>query len=251
VRQASREVLAHSARQCLEIRQYLQSFFDNLADRASATGEAWTYSERASFVPSHVMQVVGAAVRILLETEGTAAKPGGSAFGGAASVAAPALLPLPASAPVLTPGPTPAGLGHASWGPPPAYAPPAAPPPPLYATPPALAAPALGSGGPSPFGGPAAPPYSVGTQQQAPGPAVGASRAVKRGLQAAIDGAGAASGSGGYGAGVGGGGHDSGGLSATGGPFFCRAPSQALSGLTAGAQAALEGALLAQRSRRP
>jgi hypothetical protein len=216
VRQASREVLAHSARQCLEIRQYLQSFFDDLAGRAGAAGDAWAYSERASFVSSRVVQVFGAAVRIFLESEGTAAKPGASAFGGAASSAGPAHLPQPS--PLPTPGPTPAGHGYASWGPPPAYAPPAAPPPPFYPTSQAFAAPSFGSGGPSHFSGPAAPPYSAGTPQQASVPAACAPRAAKRGLQAAIDGAVTAVGSGGYGAGAGGGGHDSGGHSAAGGP---------------------------------
>jgi hypothetical protein len=140
------------------------------------------------FFFSRVVQVFGAAVRYFLGTECTAAKPSGSAFGGAAAVAAPA---LPAPDPVLTPGSTPAGLSYASWGPPPAYAPPAAPPPPLYATPPGpgFATSALEAGRPSPFGCPAATPYSVGVLHQSPGPAAGAPRAVKRGLQAAIDGA--------------------------------------------------------------
>jgi hypothetical protein len=59
---ASREVLANTARQCLEIHQYMTKFFDDVTSRAGVVGADWSYSARANFVTSRVVLVFADAV---------------------------------------------------------------------------------------------------------------------------------------------------------------------------------------------
>ena len=198
VRLASCEVLSHSARQCLEIKDYLKQFFDDVSSRAGTVGAGWTFQQRAAFVHSRVEKVFGPAVRVFLETEGAAPRSAVLGFAGAAALggAPPAPLlgqvasswPLPASPHLGGPGPAP------SWRPPPPYAPPGALPPlaPGYALP-------AGASGCSPAptsstsqdGQPLVAPHPIdGVLGQGAGSAGGQQRVARRTLQDAMDGAG-------------------------------------------------------------
>ena len=202
VRWASREVLAHSARQCLEVQSYMTKFFDDVSSRAGAVGTGWTYKMRSEFVSLRVLSVFGDAVRAFVEVEGAAVRPlvPGAAVGAPAGTpqassssrsAAPSPLPWPTTS-SFSSYLTPVGAGSASWGPPPPYAPPEALA--SFASPPGYAPPVVAAGAPSPYGGQLAPPPHPidGAQRQVPGLAPGAQRAPKRGLNAALDGAQAA-----------------------------------------------------------
>ena len=199
VRLASREVLAHSARQCLEVQSYLTKFFDDVSSRAGAVGIGWTYKMRSEFVSLRVLSVFGDAVRAFVEVEGAAVRPLALGAAGAAAGTPPASSfsrsaapsPLPQAWPTASSSSsylTPVGAGSASWGPPPPYAPPGSLDP--YSSPSGYAPPVVAAGAPSPYGGQLAPPHPIdGAQRQVPGPASGAQRAPKRGLNAALDGA--------------------------------------------------------------
>jgi hypothetical protein len=123
VRLGSREVLSHSARQCLEIAEYVKKFFDDVSSRAGTVGAGWTFQQRAAFVHSRVESVFGRAVRAFLETEGAAPRSAGMGSAGAAALggASPAPFlgqvaspwPVPASPHLAVPGPV-----H-PWPPPP------------------------------------------------------------------------------------------------------------------------------------
>ena len=72
-RRSSREVLAHAARQCLELQAYLVKFFDDVQARAAAGQKP--YPEVARFVTTRVDQVFGGAVDVFLaETVGGSAR---------------------------------------------------------------------------------------------------------------------------------------------------------------------------------
>jgi hypothetical protein len=94
VRLASREVLSHSARQCLEIKVYLKQFFDDVSSRAGTVGAGWTFQQRAAFVHSRVEKVFGPAVRVFLETEGAAPRSAVMGFAGSAALGRAAPAPL-------------------------------------------------------------------------------------------------------------------------------------------------------------
>jgi hypothetical protein len=70
VRLGSREVLSHSARQCLKIAEYVKKFFHDVSSSAGTVGAGWTFQQRAAFVHSRVESVFGRAIRAFLETGG-------------------------------------------------------------------------------------------------------------------------------------------------------------------------------------
>ena len=200
VRLGSREVLSHSARQCLEIKDYLQKFFDDVSSRAGTVGADWSFQQRAAFVNSRVGIVFGRAVQVFLESEGAASL---AAAAGPARAAAPGgtptapqALPAHAASPWLVPASPHLGAPApvSPWGPPPPYFPPGAPPSvsPGYALP----AGAFGvSTAPVSFHPQAVQPPAVphpidGVHGPGAGSSGGQQRAVKRTLQVALDGAG-------------------------------------------------------------
>ena len=190
VRLAAREVLSHSARQCLEIQVYTKRFFDDVCSRAGTMGATWTFSARAGFVHQRVLAVFGDAVKIFIENDGGLHPGLAWQVGAAAAAGAP---PAPTASPWFSlVSSRPGGPGSSPlWGPPPPYAPPGASPAPSLGY-------ALGAAGGASLGPPGPPqgdprpvaPHPVdGWQGQGSGSGGGAQRGAKRGLQAAMDGA--------------------------------------------------------------
>ena len=195
LRLGSREVLSHSARQCLEIKEYLQKFFDDVSSRAGTVGAEWSFQQRAAFVHSRVGIVFGRAVRVFLETEGAAPPPAAVGVAGAAALGGAPAAPqaplaqaasswlVPASPHLGAPAPV------SPWGPPPPYFPPGAPP--SVSSGYALPAGAIGvSPAPASFssqGGQLAAPHPIdGAHGPGAGSSGGQQRAAKRTLQAAL-----------------------------------------------------------------
>jgi hypothetical protein len=200
LRLGSREVLSHSARQCLEIKDYLQKFFDDVSSRAGTVGAGWSFQQRAAFVHSRVGSVFGRAVRVFLESEGAASLPATEGSAGAAALGGSPAVPQALLAHAASPWPV-AASPHlsapapvSSWGPPPPYFPPGPPPSALPGY--ALSAGALGVS-PAPVSlppqgsqPPAVPHPFDGVHGPGAGSSGGQQRAAKRTLQVAFDGAG-------------------------------------------------------------